>query len=41
MGTLEITHGILPTATLDYGDGTCNGKATITIDGTTTTFTIG
>lgn len=39
-GTLEIEHGNLPTATLDYGDGTCNNKATITMNGVTTTFTL-
>jgi hypothetical protein len=41
MGTLEITHGVLPSATLDYGDGTCNSSATITINGITTTFVLG
>src|SRR5438093_1249621 len=39
-GTLEITHGNLPTATLDYGNGTCDAEATITINGSTTTITL-
>ncbi|HYV91717.1 MAG TPA: hypothetical protein VE978_08040 [Chitinophagales bacterium] len=39
-GTLEITHGNFPTATLDYGDGTCDDQATITIGNTTTTITL-
>jgi hypothetical protein len=39
-GILEITHGNLPTATLDYGDGTCDNQATITINGVTTPFTL-
>jgi hypothetical protein len=29
------------TATIDYGDGTCDNLATLTINGTTTTFTFG
>jgi len=39
-GTLEITHGSNPTATLDYGDGTCDDQATVTVNGTTTTITL-
>jgi hypothetical protein len=39
-GTLEITHGNLPDATIDYGDGTCDDQATITIGNTTITITL-
>ena len=39
-GTLEITHGNFPTATLDYGDGNCDADATVTINGTTTPITL-
>jgi hypothetical protein len=39
-GTLEITHGNLPAATLDYGTGNCDAQATVTINGTTTTITL-
>src|SRR5262249_32088485 len=39
-GTLSITHGSLPTATLDYGDGTCDDQATVTINGNTFVITL-
>lgn len=32
-GTLDITHGISPVAILDYGDGSCDANATVTING--------
>lgn len=34
-GTLEIQHGSNPVAVLDYGEGTCDNDATVTIDGVT------
>ncbi len=40
-GTLDITHGNLPTAILDYGNGECDNEANITINGNTTTITLG
>lgn len=39
-GTVEITHGNLPTKTLDYGDGSCDDKATVTINGNTYTINL-
>lgn len=32
-GIVDITHGSLPTKTLDYGNGDCDDLATITVDG--------
>ncbi|MEO5675253.1 MAG: hypothetical protein ABIQ74_11465 [Chitinophagales bacterium] len=32
-GTLDITHGNLPVAILDYGGGSCDASATVTING--------
>lgn len=34
-GTMEIQHGSNPVATLDYGDGTCDNNATVTVNGNT------
>jgi len=40
-GTMEITPQDLPTRTIDYGDGTCDGTLTVTVNGYTFSFTIG
>ncbi len=34
-GTIEVTPGNKPTRVLDFGDGTCDDKATVTINGNT------
>jgi len=39
-GTKKITHGANPTRTLDYGDGSCDNIATVTVNGQTTTIHI-
>jgi len=39
-GTKVTTHGNEPSRTLDYGDGTCDNLATITVNGNTTTIHI-
>ena len=39
-GTLEITPKDLATRTVDYGDGTCDDKATFTVNGQTISFTL-
>ena len=39
-GTLEITPTDLSTRTVDYGDGTCDDKATFTVNGQTIAFTL-
>lgn len=39
-GRVDITPEGLAARTLDYGDGTCDGKATVTINGNTFTFTM-
>ncbi len=37
-GTLDLTPEGLPVRTVNYGDGACDSKASITIDGNTFTF---
>ena len=39
-GIKLITHGSHPARTLDYGDGTCDNFATVTVNGQTTTILI-
>lgn len=39
-GILDITPQGRPTRTLDYGDGTCDNKATVTINGNTYNITL-
>lgn len=39
-GTLDITPQDLSTRTVDYGDGTCDDKATFTVNGQTISFTL-
>jgi hypothetical protein len=39
-GVFELTPGGKPTRTLDYGDGTCDAKATVTVNGTTFPITL-
>jgi hypothetical protein len=40
MGTLDITPASLPTRTLDYGSGTCDNQATVTVNGVIHTITL-
>lgn len=37
-GVKQITHGTYPTKTLDFGDGTCDNIATLTVNGNSTTI---
>ncbi|CAN5914093.1 hypothetical protein BH11BAC7_BH11BAC7_36800 [soil metagenome] len=39
-GVVDIIPAGKPTRTIDFGDGTCNNKATITIEGNTFEFTM-
>jgi hypothetical protein len=39
-GTVELTPEGLATRTVDFGDGTCDNKATLTINGNTFSFTM-
>lgn len=40
-GTLTLTPQDLPTRTIDYGNGACDGTFTVTVSGITVTVTIG
>ena len=40
-GTVEVTPENKPTRTIDYGNGSCDGAITITVNGHTFPFTIG
>jgi hypothetical protein len=39
-GTITLDHNSLHTALLDFGDGSCNDKATVTFNGNTKTITL-
>ena len=39
-GSVSISHNTHHTAVLDYGDGTCDNKATVTFNGITKTITL-
>lgn len=39
-GVMEITRGNFPQITLDYGNGTCDDQATVTVNGNTKTITL-
>lgn len=39
-GVIELTPDGMATRTVDFGDGTCDNKATLTINGNTYTFTM-
>lgn len=40
-GTVEVVPANKPTRTIDYGNGSCDGTISITVNGQTFTFTIG
>jgi hypothetical protein len=39
-GIISITPGDKPTRTINYGDGTCDDKATVTINGNVFNITL-